>query len=119
VHHDLVVQPRELHQVQADEIRLKTQSGVLWKALALMVSSRLWLGGVVSPSRDRDRITRLLAMVAACALSGPLLFVSDGLSSYGEAVRRAFRMRQTGTGGRARLVAWPFLAIAQVEHARL
>lgn len=114
VHHDKVVQPRELQQVQADEIRVKTQRGVVWMAMALMVSTRLWLGGAVSPTRDRTLITRLVAIVAACALPGPLLFVSDGLSTYIDAVRKAFRTRQKGTGGRPRLVAWPELAIAQV-----
>jgi len=33
---------------------------------------------------------------------------------YPNVVRKAFRTRQTGTGGRPRLVAWPELAIAQV-----
>lgn len=44
VHHAEVVQPRDLVQVQADEIHVKTQAGVLWMALAMMVSTRLWLG---------------------------------------------------------------------------
>ena len=41
VHHDQVVQKRDLEHVQADEIRLKTQAGVVWMALALMVTTRL------------------------------------------------------------------------------
>ena len=45
VHHAEVVQPRDLVQVQADEIHVKTQAGVLWMAMAMMVSTRLWLGG--------------------------------------------------------------------------
>ncbi|MEO7908323.1 MAG: hypothetical protein ABIV47_01610 [Roseiflexaceae bacterium] len=114
IHHAEVVQPRDLVQVQADEIHVKTQAGVLWMAMALMVSTRLWLGGAVSPQRDRHLIGYLVAMVAACAQSGPLLFVSDGLVTYIDAVRKAFRTRQTGTGGRPRLIGWPDLAIAQV-----
>lgn len=114
VHHAEVVQPRDLIQVQADEIHVKTQAGVLWMALAMMVSTRLWLGGAVSPHRDRDLITRLVVLVAACASYGPLLFVSDGLSTYIDVVRKAFRTRQGGTGGRPRLVVWPDLVIAQV-----
>ncbi|NJM07434.1 hypothetical protein HC891_16495 [Candidatus Gracilibacteria bacterium] len=114
VHQAEVVQPRELVQVQADEIHVKTQAGVLWMAMAMMVSTRLWLGGAVSPRRDRELITRLVALVAACAQWGPLLFVSDGLSTYIDVVRKAFRTRQTGTGGRPRLIPWPELAIAQV-----
>ena len=114
VHHAQVVQPRDLVQVQADEIHVKTQAGVLWMAMAMMVSTRLWLGGAVSAHRDRDLIGRLVAIVAACARCGPLLFVSDGLSTYIDVVRKAFRTRQSGTGGRPRLVGWPDLVIAQV-----
>jgi len=114
VHQEQVVQPRDLQQVQADEIRIKTQAGVLWVAVALMVSTRLWLGGAVSATRDRDLIGRLVALVAAGATCGPLLFVSDGLRTYIKAVRRAFRTRQAGTSGRPRLVPWPDLVIAQV-----
>jgi transposase-like protein len=114
VHHEQVLQPRDLHQVQADEIRVKTQAGVVWVALALMVSTRLWLGGAVSPSRDRTLIERLVALVAACASFGPLLLVTDGLKTYIDVVRCAFRTRQSGTGGRPRLLGWPDLVIAQV-----
>ncbi len=114
VHHDHVVQPRNLLHVQADEIRLKTQAGVLWVAMALMVTTRLWLGGAVRPTRDRALIQRLVAMVAACARCGPLLFVTDGLKTYIDVVRCTFRTRQTGTGGRPRLIGWPDLVIAQV-----
>jgi transposase-like protein len=114
LHHEQVVQPRDLMHVQADEIRLKTQAGVLWMALALMVTTRLWLGGAVSARRDRGLVQRLVAVVAACASFGPLLFVTDGLKTYIDVVRSAFRRRQTGTGGRPRLIGWPDLVIAQV-----
>jgi hypothetical protein len=72
VHQAEVVQPRDLHQVQADEMYIKTQAGVVWMAMALMVSTRLWLGGAVSAHRDRELIGRLTAIVAACAKKGPL-----------------------------------------------
>jgi transposase-like protein len=114
VHRAEVVQPRDLVQVQADEIHVKTQAGVLSLALAMMVSTRLWLGGAISAQRDRNLIGRLVALVAACATWGPLLFVTDGLTTYIAAVRKAFRTRQAGTGGRPRLVGWPDLVIAQV-----
>src|SRR5258708_35914738 len=83
-------------------------------AMALMVTTRLWLGGAVSPSRDRTLIERLVALVAACASFGPLLFLTGGLKPYIDVVRCAFRTRQTGTGGRPRLIVWPDLVIAQV-----
>lgn len=114
VHQAQVVQPRDLVQVQADEIHVKTQAGVLWMAMAMMVSTRLWLGGAVSPHRDRDLIACLVAIVAACAQWGPLLFVSDGLRTYIDVVRKALRTRQAGSRGRPRLVGWPDLVIAQV-----
>jgi hypothetical protein len=40
----------DLEQVQADEIKVNTQQGTVWMALAMMVRTRLWLGGVVSES---------------------------------------------------------------------
>ena len=43
VQEHLVEQPRDLGQVQADEIRVKKQGGVVWMALAMMVTTRLWL----------------------------------------------------------------------------
>ncbi len=43
VQEHLVEQPRDLGQVQADEIRVKKQGGIVWMALAMMVSTRLWL----------------------------------------------------------------------------
>jgi hypothetical protein len=34
--------------VQADELRVKQQGCIVWMALAMMVQTRLWLGGEVS-----------------------------------------------------------------------
>src|SRR2546426_6923875 len=45
VQEHLVEQPRDLGQVQADEVRVKKQGGIVWMALAMMVKKRLWLGG--------------------------------------------------------------------------
>jgi transposase-like protein len=47
VQEHLVEQPRDLGQVQADEIRVKKQGGIVWLALAMMISTRLWLAGEV------------------------------------------------------------------------
>lgn len=115
IHHDLVTQPRDLAQVQADEVRVKTQCGIVWMAMALMVSTRLWLGGVVSTRRDQRLITRLVALIAASAMCAPLLLVVDGFSSYVEAFRLAFRTRErSGKRGAPRKVAWTKLCIGQV-----
>jgi transposase-like protein len=118
VHHDQVVQPRDLGQVQADEVRVKTQCGIVWMAMAMMVSTRLWLGGVVSTRRDHALITRLVSLIAACAIVAPLLLVVDGFTSYIEAFRRAFRTREHSGGvGAPRKVPWADLTIGQVVKA--
>src|SRR5215210_7988270 len=118
VHNKLVVQPRDLGQVQADEIRVKTQQGVVWMAMALMVTTRLWLGGVCSPSRNRALIDQVVGFIYRCALSSPmfpLLIAVDGLASYVGAVQRAFRTPQpTSHRGRPRLVPWEGVVIGQV-----
>jgi transposase-like protein len=56
VHEHLVEKPRRLGQVQADELRVKIQAQILWMAMALVVRSRLWLGGEVSQTRDLSLI---------------------------------------------------------------
>jgi transposase-like protein len=48
----LVEPPRDLGEVQADEIRVKKQGDTVWMALALMVSTRLWFAGEASGLRD-------------------------------------------------------------------
>src|SRR5918999_2921541 len=67
VHNLLVATPRDLGQVQMDELRIKLQGRVAWMALALMVSTRLWLGGVVASQRDCAFITDMVDKVRACA----------------------------------------------------
>ena len=133
LHEPLVQTPRDLGQVQADEIRVKVQKekgghgnscgGVVWMALALMVGTRLWLGGEVSCRRDTTLITRLVERVRACAAptsatgarQTPLLFCTDGLCTYVSAVRQVFRepLRRVAAG-RPRLQAWKGILIAQV-----
>ena len=48
-----------LTHVQADEIRVKTRAGIMWMGLALLMESRLWIAGVVQPSRDRSLADRV------------------------------------------------------------
>jgi transposase-like protein len=115
VHEYLVEQPRDLGQVQADELRVKKQGGIVWMALAMMVTTRLWLGGEVSAQRDLPLIRRLIARVRRGATRRPLLVCTDGLVSYIRAIRETFRDPvHTGTGGRPRLRPWRHLFIAQV-----
>ena len=65
----------------ADEMRVRLQQGMVWMAMALMVSTRLWLGGVVSAQRDKGLIRRLADRVRACARPGALLVAVDGLAA--------------------------------------
>jgi transposase-like protein len=111
----VVEQPRDLGQVQADEIRVKKQGGMVWMALAMMVKTRLWLGGEVSEPRDMTLIRRLIARVRRCAARRPLLVCTDGLVSSIRAIRETFRDPvQTGKGGRPRLRPWRHVLSAQV-----
>jgi transposase-like protein len=115
VQEHLVEQPRDLGQVQADEIRVKKQGGIVWMALAMMISTRLWLAGEVSEHRDMPLIRRLLERVRRCAAPRPLLVCTDGLCSYIRAIRETFRDPvPTGQGGRPRLRPWRHVLIAQV-----
>src|SRR5919201_1157314 len=115
VHEYLVEQPRDLGQVQADELRVKKQGGIVWMALAMMVQTRLWLGGEVSEQRDLPLIRRLIERVRRCAAPRPLLICTDGLCSYIRAIRETFRDPvHTGKGGRPRLRPWRHVLIAQV-----
>ena len=108
-------QPRDLGQVQADEIRVKRQGGIGWMALAMRVKTRLWLAGEVSEHRDLPLIRRLIERVRAGALPRPLLFCTDGLCSYLRAIRQTCRDPvRTGVQGRPRLRPWRHLCIAQV-----
>jgi transposase-like protein len=108
VHDHLVQQGQlDLGHVQADELWVKHVGGKVWMALALAVPWRLWLGGVVSPHRDRALICALVWLVraATAGVGTGLLVCVDGLASYVTAFRRAFRVPvRTGRVGRPRLV---------------
>lgn len=106
VHEHLVQQGQgDLQHVQADELRVKLVGRRVWMALALAAPTRLWLGGVVSPQRDRALVTALAQQVRACAQRLDILVCVDGLSSYVTAFRRVFRDPvHTGRRGRPRLV---------------
>jgi transposase-like protein len=121
VHQQVVGQRAlDLEQVQADEIKVKTQAGTVWLAMATMVSTRLWLGAVVSQQRDLNLIRALVACVRAVALCRPLLVAVDGLASYVTAFQQAFRstLPRYGQVGRSKLRAWSEVVIVQVVKRR-
>lgn len=111
----------DLGQVQADEIKAKTQRGPIWVAMAMMVSTRLWLGGAVSAYRDTALLQKMAQQVRAIALCRPLLIAVDGLNLYPTVFRDVFRTgipRLKGQIGRMTLVQWPNIAIVQVMKSK-
>src|SRR5512135_319890 len=67
VHEAIIEQGQlDLIHVQADEIRVKARGMIAWMGLAMMVSTRLWLAGVVSETRDKTLADRLLQQVRRC-----------------------------------------------------
>lgn len=106
----------DLGQVQADEIKAKIQGGTIWMALAMMVGTRFWLGGAVSPKRDKHLIRAVAQQVRAWALCRPILISVDGLRTYVKAFQNVFRSKipRWGQRGRCRLRSWDNLAIVQV-----
>jgi len=117
VHEHVVQQPRDVGQVQMDEVRIKQQGAVVWMAMALWVRTRLWLGGRVAHQRDHHLITALVEKVRACAsaLGGAILFCTDGFRAYVSAIGQVFRQPiPTGQKGRPRLRPWDNICIAQV-----
>jgi IS1 family transposase len=118
VHQALVPQGQlDAQHVQLDEIRVKGRQLIAWMGLALMVSTRLWLGGVVSVHRDRRLADRLLQQVRACCRPlQAILVCTDGWTAYPGSIRRAFRekVKRTAGCGRACLQVWSELCIATI-----
>ncbi len=106
----------DLVHVQADEIRVKGYKMIAWMGRALMVSTRLWLGGVVSLTRDRSLADRLVRQVCACCQPlCALLICTDGWKAYPGSIRRAFRkISQRDSRARASL----FAGMATLVHRR-
>jgi IS1 family transposase len=117
--HEAIIEQADLDlvHVQADEIRVKGRAIVVWMGLAMMVSTRLWLAGVVSQTRDRHLADRLLLHVRACAGAvRALLVATDGWGAYPNSIKRAFRekIKEKAGPGRCCLRVWPELCIATV-----
>src|SRR2546423_1224048 len=109
-------------QLQADEIRAKGRKLVIWMGMAIDATSRLWLAGVVSVSRDHQLADRLLQQVRRCCqhVQG-LLICTDGWNAYPQSILRAFRDKVKRTAGRGRcgLEVWPNLCIATIiKHTK-
>ena len=120
VHEQTVGQQQwDVQHLQADEMKVSSQIGVVWIAMVMMVSCRLWLGATVDISRSKQLIVGCLQQAARCALCRPLLLAIDGFNRYVNAVKKSFGARQpVGKGGRLKWVAWGNLVITQVIKKR-
>ena len=89
-------------------------------ATAIMVGSRLWLGGELSPTRNKPLLRRLTDRVRSMALCRPLLFAVDGLPGYMSSIQDSFRSKlpRNGQKGRSKLVSWPNINIVQLIRRR-
>jgi transposase-like protein len=87
----------EVH-VQADELWVRLRRGRVWQALALAVSSRVWLAGQISVTRDQALIDRLVQQTRASLAHGRVLVCVDGLASYVSAFQQAFWERTQALG---------------------
>lgn len=118
VHEAIVEQGQlDLVHVQADEIRVKGRQMIAWMGLAMMVSTRLWLAGSVSVTRDKGLADALMHQVRRSAQRlRPLLVLTDGWAAYPGSIRRAFRekVKKLAGVGRASLEVWPHLHIGTV-----
>ena len=118
VHHAMIEQGNlDLVHVQADELRVKGRSLIAWMGFSMMVSTRLWLGGVVSLRRDTALADHMMAKVRACSRTTcALLVCTDGWAAYPKSICRAFRDKVKATAGRGRccLQIWSELCIATV-----
>ena len=110
VHQAVVEQGNlDLVHVQADEIRVKGRSMIAWMGLTMMVSTRLWLGGVVSLTRDTALADRMMQQVRVCSQAACAVFLHRWMGclpqQHQESVsRKSERDSRTWTGVSARVV---------------
>jgi IS1 family transposase len=107
----------DLVHVQVDEIRVKGCKIIPWMGLAMMISTRLWLAGTASQTRERKLADGLMHQVRRCSQAmRALLICTDGWAAYPNSIRRVFRekVKKTLGRGRACLQIWPDLHIGTV-----
>ena len=105
----------EVVQPQTDEPSIAKAGNHAWMAMAIVVTSRLWLGGSVSMHRDKLLIMKLVQQVRNCAKNWNFLVCSDGLSAYPTVFTFVFSwFVYTGRPGRPKRQTAPSLMIIQV-----
>lgn len=120
VHHHLLEDAQlDIQQAQADELKIKMWGRSVWMGFSMMVSTRLWLGGVVSEKRDKKMIEEVIACIRRVALCRSLLIAVDGLPHYVNVIKRQFRTPlPSSKGGRPRLIVWSTVMIGRVIKRR-
>jgi hypothetical protein len=123
VHEHLLLEAGRVHLLEVSRPTRSGSQGARGDLLAsaLEVRSRLWLGGVISHSRDRFLIQNLLIRVRSCGPVERILLVTDGLASYLSQALHVFREPlHTGKVGRPRLVLAAGVMIARLikRHER-
>src|SRR5216110_1626236 len=96
---------------------IHVQADVIWVALAIMVSTRLWIGVEVSEKRDSDLTDNLMQQVRRCARSlCAILICTDGFAAYPKSIIKAFRskVKETPGPGASKKIVWPRLYIGTV-----
>src|SRR3954452_16914565 len=78
--HEHLVTDVTVHQVQADEVRVRVRGGAVWAAVALDVGSRLWLATAVARRRDGMLIHLLLRRTLADLAIRAFLLAVDGFA---------------------------------------
>ncbi len=120
--HEHLVQSGHVDEthVQPDELWVRLRRGRVWQALALAVTSRLWLGGQISVTRDQRLIDRVVQQVRRSLVHGHVLVCVDGLASYVSAFPQVFLERTRLLGAGIWPVAQPtgFLLGQVVKHRR-
>lgn len=118
--HEEHLKPLNLEQVQADERRIKLQGKqVVWGAMAIMVSTGLGLGAVVSAHRNSTLITHLAQLVRRWAKRLALFITFDGFAAYRDAFEQAFADQQKRPRGRPAKCVWSCLTLLRSSHTKL
>lgn len=115
IFHHQQMQPLDLQQVQVDEMWMRMQRQVMWVAMAVAVGSRLWLGAVCRPKRDKKLAEQILTCVYNWAKPLALVIAFDGWNVYFDLCLKIFSEPfYTRRGGRPAMHIWKQLTLVQV-----
>lgn len=108
--------------IQTDEIQARGRKLIVWIALAMDVTPRLWLAGTVSQHRDHTLIDRLLQQARAsansCRVCSSVQMVWPPIQKVVSELSGKKSKKQVGRG-RCTLEVWPDLCIATViKHTK-